>query len=183
MSEAAAWISKKAAATLFPGQVERTLRRLAEQWPAEEPDLQEVIEQFPLGENALLHLLAVSSVCAARLAQDPQTLVWLRHPDVCASTRSRRRMLADLGTGNVPVGAQNFRAAAPVEGPRDAADRVARSGRCRAARRNNRRAFAAGGDLREPRSWNIGKPNCAIGSVLRPRNLPCLPSENLEAAS
>ncbi len=109
MSEAAAWISKKAAATLFPGQVERTLRRLAEQWPTEEPDLQEVIEQFPLGENALLHLLAVSSVCAARLAQDPQTLVWLRHPDVCASTRSRRRMLADLGTGNAPIGAQNFR--------------------------------------------------------------------------
>ena len=71
-----------------------------------------MIEQFPLGEVALLHLLSVSSICAARLAQDPQILVWLRHPDVCADARSRGRMLADLGrvTANASIGAQNFRA-------------------------------------------------------------------------
>ena len=112
MSNALDWMAEKASTTLFPGQVERTLARLAEQWPATEPPLLEVIEQFPLGENALLHLLAVSSICAARLAQDAQILVWLRHPDVCASPRTRGRMLADLArvTSDGSIGTQNFRA-------------------------------------------------------------------------
>lgn len=105
------WIHQKAAGSLCPGQVERTLLRLSEQWPAQETNLREVIEQFPLGESALLHLLSASSICAARLAQDPQILIWLRHPDVCGSARNRRRMLADLArvTSDGLIAAQNFR--------------------------------------------------------------------------
>ncbi len=105
------WIRQKAARSLCPGQVERTLVRLSEEWPAHETSLREVIEQFPLGESALLHLLVVSSICAARLAQDPQILIWLRHPDVCGSPRNRRRMLADLArvTTEGSIAAQNFR--------------------------------------------------------------------------
>ncbi|MDQ2659057.1 MAG: bifunctional [glutamate--ammonia ligase]-adenylyl-L-tyrosine phosphorylase/[glutamate--ammonia-ligase] adenylyltransferase [Verrucomicrobiota bacterium] len=111
MSEGLEWIRQKAATTPFPGQVERALARLAENWPNEEPELRLVVEQFPLGENALLHLLAVSSIGAARLAHDPQILVWLRHPDVCASARSRGRMLADLRrvTTDAAIATQNFR--------------------------------------------------------------------------
>ncbi|MEO5720357.1 MAG: bifunctional [glutamate--ammonia ligase]-adenylyl-L-tyrosine phosphorylase/[glutamate--ammonia-ligase] adenylyltransferase, partial [Chthoniobacterales bacterium] len=66
----------------------------------------------PLGEDALLHLLSASSICADRLARDPQILLWLRHPDVCASDRGPNRMRADLGgaTNSAPIGAENFRA-------------------------------------------------------------------------
>lgn len=111
MSEPTDWIEEKAAATLNPGQVKRTLHRLAEKWPATLPHLQRLIEQFPLGENALLHLLAVSSIGCARLARDPDTLLWLRLPDVCASSRRRGRMIADLHrnlTGS--IASDNFRA-------------------------------------------------------------------------
>ena len=111
MSEAPDWIREKAAGTIQPGQVERTLARLAGQWQAGEADLRELLEQFPLGENALLHLLSVSSICAARLTQDPEILLWLRHPDVCASDRGRGRMLADLKASTTePIATQNFRA-------------------------------------------------------------------------
>ncbi|MGI9087767.1 MAG: bifunctional [glutamate--ammonia ligase]-adenylyl-L-tyrosine phosphorylase/[glutamate--ammonia-ligase] adenylyltransferase [Chthoniobacterales bacterium] len=111
MTDAPAWIGQKAATTLNPGQVERTLTRLHEQWPDGELALGEVVQDFSLGEKALLHLLAVSSICAARLAQDPQILLWLRHPDVSDSPRSRRRMLADLQrvTADRSIGLQNFR--------------------------------------------------------------------------
>jgi len=60
------WIGKKAAASLNPSQVETTLVQLNERWPANAVSLAELIEQFPLGETALLHLLAVSSVCSTR---------------------------------------------------------------------------------------------------------------------
>ena len=111
MSEATGWIQDKASRTIYPGQVERTLARLAEQWPAGEANLRELLEQFPLGEDALLHLLSVSSICAARLVREPGILLWLRHPDVCASVRGRGRMLADLkATTAESISAQNFRA-------------------------------------------------------------------------
>ena len=93
-----------------PGQVERTLRRLAEQWPAGAADLQKLVEEFPLGREALLHLISVSSICAARLVRDPEILSWLRHPDVCADRRGPRRMLADLrALSDAPIAAENFR--------------------------------------------------------------------------
>ncbi|MFN2508289.1 MAG: bifunctional [glutamate--ammonia ligase]-adenylyl-L-tyrosine phosphorylase/[glutamate--ammonia-ligase] adenylyltransferase [Chthoniobacterales bacterium] len=110
MSEAPPWIREKAAATLHPAQVERTLTSLAERWPDLQSDLQEALGRFPLGQEALLHLIAVSSICAARLERDPSILLWLQHPDVCASSRGRGRMLRDLRAfSDEPVSANNFR--------------------------------------------------------------------------
>ena len=111
MTDAATWVREKAATSLNPPQVERTLAQLAENWPAGETDLRRTIETFPLGQAALLHLLSVSSICAARLVADPQILSWLQHPDVSASRRGHGRMLADLrATTRDTISAQNFRA-------------------------------------------------------------------------
>jgi glutamate-ammonia-ligase adenylyltransferase len=96
MDHRAGWIRKKAATTLNPSQVETTLVQLNEQWPANAMSLAEVVEQFPLGEAALLHLLAVSSICAARLTRNPETLLWLAHPEVCLASRGRAEMLAEV---------------------------------------------------------------------------------------
>ena len=110
MSEVPDWVRRKSVPTINPGQVERTLARLAEQWPAGEAEFRAFVEQFPLGEEALLHLLAVSSICCARLILEPEILNWLAHPDVCAASRGRGRMLADLRRGaGEPISAQNFR--------------------------------------------------------------------------
>jgi glutamate-ammonia-ligase adenylyltransferase len=96
MDHRAGWIRKKAATTLNPSQVETTLVQLNEQWPANAMSLAEVVQQFPLGEAALLHLLAVSSICAARLTRNPETLLWLAHPEVCLASRGRAEMLAEV---------------------------------------------------------------------------------------
>ena len=64
--------------------------------PANAMSLAEVVQQFPLGETALLHLLAVSSVCATRLTRNPETLLWLAQPEVCLASRSRAQMLAEV---------------------------------------------------------------------------------------
>src|SRR5262249_520623 len=76
--------------------VETTLVQLNEQWPANATPLAEVVEQFPLGELALLHLLAVSSICATRLTRNPETLLWLAEPEVCLASRGYAEMLAEL---------------------------------------------------------------------------------------
>ncbi|MGZ5004492.1 MAG: bifunctional [glutamate--ammonia ligase]-adenylyl-L-tyrosine phosphorylase/[glutamate--ammonia-ligase] adenylyltransferase [Chthoniobacterales bacterium] len=111
MSHALDWIAARSAKTLYPGQVERTLRQLAEQWPTDAAELRSVVEEFPLGAEALLHLISVSSICAARLARDPQLLLWLAHPDVCTERRSKRRMLRDLVLPNESsIATENFRA-------------------------------------------------------------------------
>ncbi|MGZ5002120.1 MAG: [protein-PII] uridylyltransferase family protein, partial [Chthoniobacterales bacterium] len=94
MDHRAGWIREKAATSLNPSQVETTLVQLNEQWPANAMPLAEVVEQFPLGEAALLHLLAVSSICAARLTRNPETLLWLAQPEVCLASRGRAEMLA-----------------------------------------------------------------------------------------
>src|SRR2546422_305716 len=90
------WIREKAAASLNPSQVETSLVQLSERWPANVLPLARVIEQFPLGEPALLHLLAVSSICATRLTQNPETLLWLCQPEVCLRSRSYAEMLQEL---------------------------------------------------------------------------------------
>ena len=59
MAGGAGWTREKAEASLNPSQVGTTLAELSERWPANAPPLVHVIEQFPLGEAALLHLLAV----------------------------------------------------------------------------------------------------------------------------
>jgi len=90
------WIREKAAASLNPAQVETVLIHLSEHWPETAQPLADVVEQFPLGEAALLHLLAVSSICATRLTQDPDSLLWLCQPQICCSPRSQAEMLGYL---------------------------------------------------------------------------------------
>jgi [glutamine synthetase] adenylyltransferase / [glutamine synthetase]-adenylyl-L-tyrosine phosphorylase len=94
--ESAAWIKKKAAASLQPAQVETALIQLSATWPADAPNLQETIQTFPLGEESLLRLFALSSICATRIARTPQLLLWLSQPDVCTRGRSRAEMVAEL---------------------------------------------------------------------------------------
>jgi [glutamine synthetase] adenylyltransferase / [glutamine synthetase]-adenylyl-L-tyrosine phosphorylase len=103
------WASQKAAATFHPPQVESALLQLQEAWPNTAPPLLDLIENFPLGEGALLHLLAASSVCVSRLVRDPETLLWLAQSDICAERRGPRRMLADLHAwSNDAIAADNF---------------------------------------------------------------------------
>ncbi len=90
------WIEKKSARAIFPEQAARTLHSLLEKWPAHAPALRDFIEAFPLGEAALLHLFSVSSICAARLTNEPEILIWLGNPEVCQTVRGYGRMLADL---------------------------------------------------------------------------------------
>src|SRR5437773_11671753 len=96
MNQRAGWSPEKAATSLTPSQVETTLVQLNEQWPANAIPLAEVVEQFPLGETALLHLLAVSSICATRLTRNPETLLWLAQPEVCLASRGSAEMVAEL---------------------------------------------------------------------------------------
>src|SRR5438093_3358199 len=90
------WIREKAAASLNPSQVETSLVQLSERWPANVLPLARVIEQFPLGDPALLHLLAVSSISPTRLTQYPETLLWLCLPEVCLRSRGYAEMLQEL---------------------------------------------------------------------------------------
>src|SRR5437773_2550876 len=90
------WIRAKATASLNPSQVETSFVQLSERWPVNVLPLARVIEQFPLGEPALLHLLAVSSICATRLTQNPETLLWLCQPEVCLASRGYAEMAGDL---------------------------------------------------------------------------------------
>src|SRR5215475_4062938 len=96
MDHLAGWIREKAATSLNRSQVETTLVQLNQQWPANAMPLAEVVEYFPLGEAALLHLLAVSSICATRLTRDPETLLWLAQREVSLASRSHAEMLAGL---------------------------------------------------------------------------------------
>lgn len=90
------WIREKAAASLNPSQVEMALVQLRERWPSKVQPLALVVDQFPLGEAALLHLLAVSSICATRLTQHPETLLWLSQPEVCLASRGYAEILSAL---------------------------------------------------------------------------------------
>ncbi len=108
------WTRKKAAASINPAQVETALIHLREHWPETAQPLidvveqfplgeaalihllVDVVEQFPLGEAALIHLLAVSSICAARLTHDPDSLLWLCQPQICGAPRGYAEMLGYL---------------------------------------------------------------------------------------
>ena len=109
--ESADWIKKKSADTLHPAQVETTLIQLNGAWPVDGLGLQETIESFPLGEHSLLQLLALSSICATRIAHNPQRLIWLAQPEICSKPRDQIEManeLYRLAEGN--IAANNFRA-------------------------------------------------------------------------
>ena len=110
MSSRDLWIEEKSASTIYPEQVARTLRKLQEGWPETSIPLHDLLEAFPLGEVALLHLLAVSNICADRLMRNPEILFWLQQRDVCAAGRGPRRMLAHLHDfAGDAVAAENFR--------------------------------------------------------------------------
>ena len=94
--ESASWIKKKSAASLYPAQVETTLIQLNATWPEAAGPLPDAIQNFPLGEAALLHLFAVSSICAARIAKNPDLLVWLSQPKICRQGRDHIEMANEL---------------------------------------------------------------------------------------
>src|SRR5213596_1558930 len=96
MARSERWVREKAAASINPAQVETVLIQLEEHWPETAQPLIDVVEQFPLGEAALIHLLAVSSICAARLTHDPDSLLWLCQPQVCGAPRGYAEMLGYL---------------------------------------------------------------------------------------
>ncbi|HMG05098.1 MAG TPA: hypothetical protein VK581_06520, partial [Chthoniobacterales bacterium] len=109
MTKGSAWIRRKAAGTLSPAQVENTLERMAQSWPSEAPPLLELIEGFPLGEAALLHLISVSSICATRFVRHPEILLWLSRPEICSAPRSHSEMLQNLHTlAGDSLAAKNF---------------------------------------------------------------------------
>ena len=96
MTSAANWIATKAARTLNPAQVENTLEQLAQAWPADAPALPELIANFPLGEEALLHLISVSSICASRLIRHPEIFLWLSRPEISTGPRPPQAMQLGL---------------------------------------------------------------------------------------
>src|SRR5881296_4235695 len=96
MAGGTGWTRAKAAASLNPSQVGTTLAQLSERWPANARPLRHLIEQFALSEAALLHLLAVSSICATRLTRNPEILLWLCQPEVCLASRGYAEMFGEL---------------------------------------------------------------------------------------
>ena len=97
--------------SIRPAQAARTLAAIEANWPSDAPPFAEVVSGFPLGAEALFHLLSVSSICGARLIQQPQILLWLAQPETCADRRGYGRMLTDLRNlaGKTPIAANNFR--------------------------------------------------------------------------
>src|SRR4051812_17744287 len=105
------WQREKAARSIDPARVENALEAIAQNWPADAPSLRTTVEEFPLGEVALLHLLSASSICATRLIRQPHLLLWLTQPEVCASARGYAEMLTQLhDDARENVAADNFRA-------------------------------------------------------------------------
>ena len=107
MSSQALFIKSKAKGSLHPAQVETALNALAATWDG---PLSEFLRDFPLGEEALIHLLAVSQICAERLQRDPELLRWLARPEISMSDRGPRRMRAELQSRSESIPAENFRA-------------------------------------------------------------------------
>src|SRR5437667_2976016 len=106
MSSQARWIKSKAEGSLNPDQVETALSEIASGWEGSLPDF---LRDFPLGEETLIHLLAVSQICAERLQRDPGLLRWLARPEISMSDRGPRRMLAELHGNSESIAAENFR--------------------------------------------------------------------------
>ncbi|MGI8481397.1 MAG: bifunctional [glutamate--ammonia ligase]-adenylyl-L-tyrosine phosphorylase/[glutamate--ammonia-ligase] adenylyltransferase [Chthoniobacterales bacterium] len=110
MSDVPDWIRKRAADTLDPSKVEMTLASLAKGWSAQAEPLEMLIDAASLGQNALLHLISVSSICATRLVQQPDLLSWLAQPQVSLAPRHYGEMLTDLRRfADEKVAAENFR--------------------------------------------------------------------------
>jgi [glutamine synthetase] adenylyltransferase / [glutamine synthetase]-adenylyl-L-tyrosine phosphorylase len=97
--------------SIRPAQVASALEAIEANWPADGPPFGEIISGFPLGAGTLFHLLSLSSICGARLIQQPKILLWLAYPDTCTDRRGYGRMLTDLHNlaGREPIAADNFR--------------------------------------------------------------------------
>src|SRR5881392_846216 len=107
--EGASWIKEKSAASLYPAQVETTLIQLNEAWPVAAGPLPDAIQSFPLGEAALLHLFAVSTICAARIVRNPELLLWLSQPEICRQGRDHIEMANELyRAAKTDVAVNNF---------------------------------------------------------------------------
>src|SRR5438874_9544538 len=105
------WIKEKSAGSLQPAQIETILIQLNEAWPESAAPLPNTIENFPLGEAALLHLFAVSSICATRIVQNPDLLLWLSQSEICQQGRDHIEMANELYRMAGPeVAANNFQA-------------------------------------------------------------------------
>ena len=110
MVDADHWIKEKAAASLDPAHVETALREIAQNWPGDAPPLLSVVESFPLGEATLLHLLAISTICATRITRHPDTLLWLGQPEISLGRRSFAQMSNELRSATDEIiAAENFR--------------------------------------------------------------------------
>ncbi len=104
------WIEKKSAGPLNRAQVKAALIQINEVWPADYPSLRALVENFPPGEKALLHLLAFSSISVARIVRNPELLVWLAEPETCTRGRSRSEMTGALDRlDKENIAADNFR--------------------------------------------------------------------------
>src|SRR5438067_7628336 len=105
------WIKTKAAGSLYPAQVETTLIQLRAAWPTDVLPLPDVLQNFPLGEDSLLRLFALSSICAARIVQNPELLLWLSQPEICSQARDQIEMNNELyRMAQENIAANNFRA-------------------------------------------------------------------------
>src|SRR6266545_7040288 len=104
------WIKNKSADSLNPAQLETTLIQLNEVWPETAGPLEEFVKTFPLGEAALFHLLAISSICSARIVQNPQLLLWLAQPEISLQHRDHIDMASELHRmADADIAANNFR--------------------------------------------------------------------------
>lgn len=99
-SDSPDWIDDKAAHTIDPERVQVALASISAAWPAANPPLGKLIEGFPTGESAVLHLFAASPISAEKCVKDPDALLWLADPAVCMTTRGIGRMHAELAKLN-----------------------------------------------------------------------------------
>src|SRR3954469_6354085 len=110
MRDRDAWIKEAAKDSIDPARAETALLRLAQVWPDKSTPLNEAIAGFPLGQENLIHLLAVSDVSALRLQTDPEILLWLSRREIVMAPRGYSEMLRDLGPAtDESLAANNFR--------------------------------------------------------------------------
>src|SRR5437762_12644297 len=93
MSSQTRWIKSKAEGSLNPDRVETALNEIVAGWDG---SLLDFFRDFPLGEEALIHLLAVSQICAERLQRVPELLRWLARPEFSISEGAPRCVRAVL---------------------------------------------------------------------------------------
>src|SRR6516165_7524659 len=110
MQETHDWIRSKAAGAIDPKRVETALLSLARRWPETGPSLRQAVENAALGEENLIHLLAISDVSAATLQRDPSILLWLNRREIAMSGRDINEMTNELyRLGAAAIAANNFR--------------------------------------------------------------------------